>query len=287
MSARQLAEIQPDSFAFAPDSAKDVEFWLAKYPENRKQSAVIPLLWIAQKQDGWVTRPAMERIAEQLGMPYIRVLEVATFYTMFNLAPVGEHLIQLCGTTPCMLRGSEALKEVLYRRIGPKGAISADGKFTWMEVECLGACCNAPMAQISNTAGDHFYEDLTPQILDQLLDAFARGETPRPGPQIARQTSAPEGDPITLTDPSLFDGSRARKVDLPNRPRREGQAGGQIAGAGAAGAADTPGKPLTTSDNQAMARTNTQQTPQPVTKTDVEAPKTSEGDGAGEAKKDA
>jgi NADH-quinone oxidoreductase subunit E len=243
MSGRHLAEVQPESFAFTPESAKDVDSWLAKYPEARKRSAVIPLLWIAQKQEGWVSIPAMERVADRLGMPYIRVLEVATFYTMFNLAPVGQHLIQLCGTTPCMLRGAEALKDVLVRRIGPKGGTSADGRFTWMEVECLGACCNAPMVQISNTAGDHYYEDLTPQILDQLLDAFARGETPRPGPQIARQTSAPEGDPVTLTDASLFDGSRAKKMDLPNRP----------APANAAGPADTPGRPFDTRDNQAAA----------------------------------
>ena len=248
MSGRHLAEVQPDSFAFTPESAKDVDFWLGKYPEARKRSAVIPLLWIAQKQEGWVSIPAMERIADQLGMPYIRVLEVATFYTMFNLAPVGTHLIQLCGTTPCALRGAEALKDVLARRIGPKGATSPDGLFTWMEVECLGACCNAPMVQISNAAGDHYYEDLTPQILDQLLDAFERGETPKPGPQIARRASAPEGDPVTLTDPSLYDGSRARKVELPNRPQQN-----QTEGAGAAGPDRTPGKPFDTRDNQAAA----------------------------------
>ncbi len=249
MSARRLAEQQPDDFAFTPESAKQADVWLAKYPDDRKRSAVIPLLWIAQKQDGWVSRPAMERIADQLAMPYVRVLEVATFYTMFQLAPVGAHHIQLCGTTPCMLRGSEALKEVLARRVGPKGATSADGLFTWSEVECLGACCNAPMVQISNSAGDHYYEDLTPQSLDQLLDAFARGETPAPGPQIARQTSAPEGDPITLTDPSLFDGSRAKKVAIPGRPApdtgEEEQAldGGDL----------TPGRPFDSRDNVAAA----------------------------------
>ncbi len=245
MSGRHLAEVQPDSFAFTEASTKDVDFWLAKYPQERKRSAVIPMLWIAQKQEGWVSVPAMERIAEQLDMAYIRVLEVATFYTMFNLTPVGEHLIQLCGTTPCMLRGSEALKDVLAERIGPKGATSADGKFTWMEVECLGACCNAPMIQISNAEGDHYFEDLTPESLGQLLDAFQRGETPAAGPQIARQTSAPEGDPITLTDATLFDGSRAKPIQLPNRPAP--------AAAADDGGDPTPGKPFDSRDNQAAA----------------------------------
>jgi NADH-quinone oxidoreductase subunit E len=149
-------------------------------------------------------------------MPHIRVLEVATFYTMFNLAPVGRYHVQLCGTTPCMLRGSEELKKVLARKIGAKGSVTPDRLFSWIEVECLGACCNAPMAQISTSESHHFYEDLTPELLEKLLDDLAAGRAPKPGPQIARQTSAPVGELTTLTDASLYDGSRAKPVKLPN-----------------------------------------------------------------------
>ncbi|MAB70187.1 MAG: NADH-quinone oxidoreductase subunit E, partial [Oceanicaulis sp.] len=144
MSARRIAAEQPESFAFNEKSEAKVKFWLAKYPEERKASAVIPLLWIAQKQDNWVSEPAMREIAARCGMPYIRVYEVATFYTMFNLEQTGKHLIQVCGTTPCWLRGADDLKAVCEKKIGKKGRehVSSDGMLAWEEVECLGACAN-------------------------------------------------------------------------------------------------------------------------------------------------
>ena len=139
MSVRRLAKEQPASFAFSKDTLKKAEWWIAKYPADRRQSAVIPILWLVQKQEGWVSEPALNAIAELLGMPVIRVFEVATFYTMFQLEPVGKvALVQLCGTTPCMLRGANDLKTVLEAKIGPKNHLSADGKFSWEEVECLG-----------------------------------------------------------------------------------------------------------------------------------------------------
>src|ERR671917_2555128 len=151
MVARRLAPdgIQPATFAFTGENERWAEGQIAKYPPDRQMSAVIPLLWRAQEQaGGWLPQKAIEAVADRLGMPYIRVLEVATFYTMFQLGPVGRHYVQLCGTTPCALRGANELKTVLRERIGDEGEISADGAFTWQEVECLGACCNAPMAQI-------------------------------------------------------------------------------------------------------------------------------------------
>jgi NADH-quinone oxidoreductase subunit E len=157
---------------------------------------VIPILWRAQEQaGGWLPQKAIEAVAELLGMAKIRVLEVATFYTMFNLAPVGKFYVQLCGTTPCMLRGSEDLKKVCKRMIGEEGNVSADGKFSWIEVECLGACVNAPMVQINAD----YYEDLTPDSLTQILNDLSAGKNPKPGPQIDRQLSAPVGGPTTLT----------------------------------------------------------------------------------------
>jgi NADH-quinone oxidoreductase subunit E len=217
MSGRHLAADQPKDFVFTAESMREVEVWLGRYPEARKRSAVIPMLWIAQRQaGGWLPEPAIRLVGEMLGMPMIRVLEVATFYTMFNLEPVGRHHVQLCGTTPCMLRGSEDLKKVLLERIGPRGSVTPDGLFSWIEVECLGACCNAPMVQVSTTETHHFYEDLTPELLEKLLDGLAGGQAPKPGPQIERQTSAPVGELTTLTDASLYDGSRAKPVKLPN-----------------------------------------------------------------------
>src|SRR5690606_27200063 len=172
------------------------------------------ILWLVQKQEGWVSEPAIRAIGELLGMPFIRVLEVATFYTMFQLEPVGTTaLIQVCGTTPCMLRGANDLMKVCRDRIGPKDVLSADGRFTWQEVECLGACANAPMAQIN----DHYFEDLTPESLGQIIDDFAAGRKPKPGPRVDRVNSAPEGGALTLTDPALYDGSAAKKIkSLPN-----------------------------------------------------------------------
>jgi NADH-quinone oxidoreductase subunit E len=213
VSVRRLAKEQPASFAWSAESQQKVEFWMAKYPEGRKRSAVIPLLWLVQKQEGWVTEPAIRHVAEMVGLAYIRVLEVATFYTQFQLQPVGRTLIQVCGTTPCRLRGAEEVMEVCKQKIGPKNHRSADGLFTWEEVECLGACVNAPMAQIN----DYYYEDLTVESMGRLIDEFAGGGQPQPGSYAGRHSSEPTGGALTLTDPSLFDGSRARKIDkLPN-----------------------------------------------------------------------
>ncbi len=220
MAHRRLSPDQPDSFAFAPERKGEVKFWLDKYPADRKRSAVIPLLWVAQKQEGWVSEPAMREIAQLLETPYIRVMEVATFYTMFNLAPVGRYFVQLCGTTPCMLRGSEDLKKVCRARIGDQNHVTEDGLFSWLEVECLGACCNAPMVQISTTTSDHYYEDLTPESFEALLDGLAEGRDVAPGPQSDRVSSEPAGGATSLTDPSLYDGSRAQPLAaIPNRPQ--------------------------------------------------------------------
>jgi NADH-quinone oxidoreductase subunit E len=201
MSVRRLAEKQPPSFSFTPANLEWAKAQIAKYPEGRQQSAVIPVLWRAQEQSGgWLPKKAIEAVAELLGMARIRVLEVATFYTMFNLSPVGKFYVQLCGTTPCMLRGSEDLKKICKRMIGEQDHVTEDGLFSWTEVECLGACVNAPMVQINYD----YYEDLTPDILTQLLNDLSAGRKPTPGPQIDRQMSAPVGGPTTLTDPSLF-----------------------------------------------------------------------------------
>ncbi len=216
MSVRRLAAEQPDSFSFSPATMELARWWMAKYPESRKASAVIPIMWLVQKQEGWVSEPAIRAMAELLGMPTIRVLEVATFYTMFHLSPVGKHHFQLCGTTPCMLRGAEDLKAVCKKRIGEKHAVSADGKFSWEEVECLGACVNAPVIAID----DYFHEDLTPDALEALMDKLARGETITPGSAIGRQTSSPEGGTPALTDPALYDGSLAKPITLPGLPEK-------------------------------------------------------------------
>jgi NADH-quinone oxidoreductase subunit E len=206
MSVRRLAPIeqQPKSFAFTPANAEWAKQQIAKYPEGRQASAVIPLLWRAQEQhDGWLPQKAIEHVAEMLGMARIRVLEVATFYTMFNLEPVGQFYVQLCGTTPCVLRGANDLKKVCHERIGEPGHVTADGKFSWLEVECLGACVNAPMVQINAD----FYEDLTPESFNRVLDEFAAGRTPKPGPQVDRQFSGPQGGLTTLNSPGLYGAS--------------------------------------------------------------------------------
>lgn len=214
MSVRRLAKEQPASFAFSKATKTKLDWWIQKYPESRRQSAVIPGLWLVQKQEGWVSEPAIRTLADYLGMPYIRVLEVATFYTMFMLEPVGSAaLIQVCGTTPCMLRGSGELMKVCKSRIGPKQTLSADGKFYWEEVECLGACVNAPMAMIN----DYYFEDLTASDMEKIIDDFAAGKKPKPGPRVDRINSAPEGGPQSLTDPKLYDGSAAKPIKkLPN-----------------------------------------------------------------------
>jgi NADH-quinone oxidoreductase subunit E len=195
MAVRRLAEEQPDSFAFTAENLAWAKAQIAKYPPGRQVSAIIPLLWRAQEQSGgWLPQKAIEHVAELLGIAKIRALEVATFYTMFNLAPVGRYHVQLCGTTPCMLRGADELKRVCERRIGEEQHVTADRKFSWIEVECLGACVNAPMVQINYD----YYEDLTAQSFERILDELAAGRTPKPGPQIERQLSAPVGGATTL-----------------------------------------------------------------------------------------
>jgi NADH-quinone oxidoreductase subunit E len=216
MSVRRLAAEQPASFGFSKETMKQAEWWLAKYPADRKQSAVIPIMWLVQKQEGWVSEPAIRAIAELLDMPTIRVLEVATFYTMFQLHPVGKHHLQVCGTTPCMLRGSEELKAVCKKRIGPAHTVTADGMFSWEEMECMGACVNAPVVAIH----DYYHEDLTVDALEALMDKLARGEKIEPGSATGRQASAPQDAQKTLTDPSLYDGSLAKKLTLPGLPEK-------------------------------------------------------------------
>jgi NADH-quinone oxidoreductase subunit E len=205
MSVRRLAaaEQQPASFAFTAENLAWAKQQITKYPEGRQASAVIPILWRAQEQSGgWLPQKAIEHVAGLLDMAQIRVLEVATFYTMFQLAPVGRKAhVQLCGTTPCMLRGADDLKRVCERRIHHEPFhVSADGDFSWEEVECLGACVNAPMVLI----GSDTYEDLTPETFERVLDALSRGETPKPGPQNGRHYSAPIGGDTTLTDPAIY-----------------------------------------------------------------------------------
>jgi NADH-quinone oxidoreductase subunit E len=216
MSVRRLAEDQPASFAFSNEALEQAKWWIAKFPRGRQQSAVIPLLWLVQKQEGWVPEPALRVVAEMLAMPLIRVLENVTFYTMFQLAPVGTRAhIQLCGTTPCMLCGANDLKRVLEQVIGPAGHRSRDGRFSWEEVECMGACANAPMVAIN----DGYYEDLTPKSLAGIIGEFAAGNSPAPGSYGGRKGCEPEGGPLTLTDPNLYDGSRAKALGrLPNMP---------------------------------------------------------------------
>lgn len=199
MSVRRLAppELQPKEFSFTAENLAWAKEQLKKYPAGRQQSAIIPLLWRAQEQaGGWLPQKAIEHVADFLGLPYIRALEVATFYTMFQLGPVGRKAhVQVCGTTPCMLRGAEELIKICKRRIHPEPHhVSADGDFSWEEVECLGACVNAPMVQI----GKDTYEDLTPESFSRVLDGIAQGKPPKPGPQIDRQFSAPVGGPTTL-----------------------------------------------------------------------------------------
>jgi NADH-quinone oxidoreductase subunit E len=189
--------LQPKDFAFTPANVEWAQKQIAKYPAGRQQSAIIPLLWRAQEQNGgWLPEAAIRHVADMLGMAHIRALEVATFYTMFLLEPCGKKAhVQVCGTTPCMLRGAQNILDVCKRRIHEHPHhVSADGDFSWEEVECLGACVNAPMVLIWNDT----YEDLTAESFEKVLDGFAKGEPPKPGPQIDRQLSAPVGGPTTL-----------------------------------------------------------------------------------------
>jgi NADH-quinone oxidoreductase subunit E len=190
-------------FAFTAENDKQAKVIVARYPPGRQHSAIIPLLDLAQRQvgaetqtQGWLPIPVIEYVAAYLAMPYMRAYEVATFYTMFNLRPVGRFHVQVCGTTPCMLRGSDDVMDACKARGLKKGGTTADGLFTLNEVECLGACANAPMVQIN----DDNYEDLTFDSMTAILDVLARGEMPKPGPQVDRQTSAPAGGPTSLRD---------------------------------------------------------------------------------------
>ena len=194
---RRLHPNQPDSFAFTDANQAWAEAQMTKFPEGRQASAIIPLLWRAQEQEGWLTRPAIERVAEMLDMAYMRALEVASFYFMFQLQPVGgvAHF-QICGTTTCMICGAEDLVGVCREKIAAKAhEISSDGKFSWEEVECLGACANAPMAQV----GKDYYEDLTAVRLGEIIDEMAAGEIPAPGPQNGRFAAEPLAGLTSLT----------------------------------------------------------------------------------------
>ncbi|MBP2234847.1 NADH-quinone oxidoreductase subunit E [Sinorhizobium kostiense] len=216
MSVRRLAEdtVQPASFAFSKENAAWAKATIKKYPQGREQSAVIPLLMRAQEQDGWVTRAAIEAIADMLGMAYIRVLEVATFYTQFQLKPVGTRAhVQVCGTTPCMLRGAEDLIKLCKKKIAPEPfELNQSGTLSWEEVECQGACVNAPMVMIFKDS----YEDLTPERLEEIIDAFeaGRGAEIEPGPQVERIYSAPIGGLTSLNapEPAEKKAGRARKA---------------------------------------------------------------------------
>ncbi|WP_372799752.1 NADH-quinone oxidoreductase subunit E [Paracoccus seriniphilus] len=212
---RRLSPVQPDSFEFTPANLEWARAQMTKYPEGRQQSAIIPILWRAQEQEGWLSRPAIEYCADLLGMAHIRALEVATFYFMFQLQPVGSIAnIQICGTTSCMICGAEALIEVCKRKIAPTPhTVSADGKFSWEEVECLGACANAPMAQI----GKDYYEDLTPEKLEALIDAMSEGQVPQPGPQNGRFASEPASGLTSLTDLKGTGDSANASVSLARR----------------------------------------------------------------------
>lgn len=180
----------PRAFAFNGENFKKAEAIIAKYPAGRQQSALLPLLMLAQRQNqNWLPKTAMDYIASMLGMPPVRVYEVATFYTMYNLEPVGRHMIEVCTTTPCWLRGSDAIVQACESHLNIRvGETTADGQFTLKEAECLGACVNAPMCQV----GDHYYEDLTPESMIELINTLAAGQQPKPGPQNGRHSSEPK-----------------------------------------------------------------------------------------------
>ena len=219
---RRLHKDQPASFAFTPANLDWAKGQISKYPEGRQASAIIPLLWRAQEQEGWLTKPAIELVANMLGMAYIRALEVATFYFMFQLQPVGSIAnIQICGTTSCMICGAEDLVAVCKELISPsQHTLSADGKFSWEEVECMGACANAPMAQI----GKDYYEDLTPAILRDLIARFSKGEIPNPGPQNGRYAAEPLSGLTSLKDfesgRKQFNATAQLAVDLGDSVKR-------------------------------------------------------------------
>jgi NADH-quinone oxidoreductase E subunit len=204
MSSSNNDAVQPTSFAFSAENRAECDRIIAKYPKGRQASAVLPLLYVVQRQEGWVPRVAMDVVAEILDMAPIRVYEVATFYTMFNLKPVGKYHIQVCRTTPCWLRGADQMSETCKKKLGiGLKETTKDGKFSLIEVECLGGCVNAPVVQIN----DDFYEDLDPKKLEWLLDELAAGRKPPYGSQTGRQGSAPDGGPTTLKNIPAKDGA--------------------------------------------------------------------------------
>ena len=219
---RRLHEEQPRSFSFTSENKAWAEAQIKKYPVGREASAIIPLLWRAQEQEGWLTRPAIEHVADLLGMAYMRALEVATFYFMFHLQPVGKVAhVQVCGTLSCMLCGAEDLITVCKEKISPNPhQLSADGNFSWEEVECLGACSNAPMAQI----GKDYYEDLSEETLRQIIDNLCTEELPTPGPQNGRFASEPKQGLTSLTKydsgRTKFNGSVQMAFDLKDTIKR-------------------------------------------------------------------
>ena len=214
MSVRRLDPVQPESFTFSAENLKWAKQQIKKYPKDKQASAVLPVLWRAQQQhDGWLPEPAIRYVADLLDMADIRVLEIATFYTMFNLSPVGKHYVQLCGTTPCWLCGADDLREVCRRVIGPQGQVTEDGLLSWIEVECLGACVNAPMVQIN----DDYYEDLTAESFEQILEDLRAGKEVTPGPQMDRQFSAPASGLTSLLNGAAPDKPAKRQ---PRKSRR-------------------------------------------------------------------
>ena len=198
MSIKKISKEQPDEFKFTSDNLEKAKKIIKKYPNGKQQSAVMPLLYLAQKQNNnWIPLAAIKYIGKLLVMPYIKVYEVATFYTMYNLTPVGHHFIQICTTTPCMIRGAYELVEACKEKISPnENELSKDKKCSWIEVECLGACVNAPMMQIN----DDYYEDLDKEKTLKILNQILKGETPKPGSYRGRINNEPENNRKTLMD---------------------------------------------------------------------------------------
>lgn len=285
---RRLHKEQPASFAFTEANQAWAQGQISKYPEGRQASAIIPLLWRAQEQEGWLTRPAIEHIADMLGLAYIRALEVATFYFMFQLQPVGSIAnIQICGTTSCMICGAEDLVAVCKELINAKPhTLSADGKFSWEEVECLGACSNAPMAQI----GKDYYEDLTADKLRDLIARFSKGEVPVPGPQNGRYAAEPLSGLTSLKEyeagRAKYNASAQAAVDIGETVKRID--GTEVplltpwipkAGA-AAKAAETPAAPVDEADeaDADVTETDAPEAESGTKPTGIDAPREGKGD---------
>ncbi len=198
MSIKKISKDQPENFKFNDKNLEAADKVISNYPKGKQQSAVMALLYIAQRQNNnWIPLSAMKYIARYLNMPYIKVYEVATFYTMYNLAPVGEYFFQVCTTTPCMLRGAYKLVDVCKSKISQnENVISKDGKISWMEVECLGACVNSPMIQIN----DDYFEDLDEKKLEKIIENIQHGQKIKPGSYKGRKSAEPENNRVTLMD---------------------------------------------------------------------------------------